>query len=34
VLSNGKYQQMTGETPRHWRDVVADYVRDHVLPKM
>jgi dTDP-4-dehydrorhamnose reductase len=30
VLSNGKYQRVTGETPRHWRDVVADYVRNHV----
>jgi dTDP-4-dehydrorhamnose reductase len=30
VLSSGKYQRTTGETPRHWRDVVADYVRDHV----
>jgi dTDP-4-dehydrorhamnose reductase len=30
VLSNGKYQRVTGETPRPWRDVVADYVRNHV----
>jgi dTDP-4-dehydrorhamnose reductase len=30
VLSSGKYQRATGETPRHWRDAVADYVRDHV----
>ena len=30
VLSNGKYQRVTGETPRPWRDVVADYVHDHV----
>lgn len=34
VLSNEKYQRVTGETPRPWRDVVADYVRNHVLPKM
>lgn len=30
VLSNAKYQRLTGETPRPWRDVVADYVRDHM----
>jgi dTDP-4-dehydrorhamnose reductase len=30
VLSNEKYHRVTGETPRHWRDVVADYVRNHV----
>ena len=30
VLSSGKYQRATGETPRHWRDAVADYVRNHV----
>ena len=30
VLSNGKYQRATGQTPRPWRDAVADYVRDHV----
>jgi dTDP-4-dehydrorhamnose reductase len=30
VLSNGKYHRVTGEMPRHWRDVVADYVRNHV----
>ena len=30
VLSNEKYRRVTGETPRHWRDVVADYVRNHV----
>jgi dTDP-4-dehydrorhamnose reductase len=34
VLSNGKYCRVTGETPRPWRDVVADYVHNHVLPKM
>jgi dTDP-4-dehydrorhamnose reductase len=30
VLSNEKYHRVTGETPRHWRDEVADYVRNHV----
>lgn len=30
VLSSGKYQRATGDTPRHWRDAVADYVRNHV----
>ena len=30
VLSNEKYQRVTGQTPRSWRDAVADYVRDHV----
>jgi dTDP-4-dehydrorhamnose reductase len=29
VLSSGKYQRATGETPRHWRDAVAAYVHDH-----
>jgi len=30
VLSSGKYQRVTGQTPRAWREAVADYVRDHV----
>lgn len=30
VLSSGKYQQAMGETPRHWRHAVADYVRSQV----
>jgi dTDP-4-dehydrorhamnose reductase len=30
VLSSDKYQRATGETPRHWHDAVADYVRNHV----
>jgi len=30
VLSGARYEQLTGQTPRPWRDVVADYVRDHV----
>jgi dTDP-4-dehydrorhamnose reductase len=30
VLSNEKYRRVTGETPRPWRDAVADYVREHM----
>lgn len=30
VLSSDKYRRATGETPRHWHDAVADYVRNHV----
>ena len=30
VLSNERYQRVTGETPRHWRHAVADYVHNHV----
>ena len=30
VLSPAKYARLTGQTPRPWRDVVADYVRDYV----
>jgi dTDP-4-dehydrorhamnose reductase len=30
VLSSGKYQRATGETPRHWRDAVAEYVLDYL----
>ena len=30
VLSSRKYSQLTGQTPRSWREVVADYVRNHV----
>ena len=29
-LSTAKYAELTGRTPRHWRDAVADYVRRHV----
>jgi dTDP-4-dehydrorhamnose reductase len=31
VLATGKYENVTGETPRAWRDAVAAYVRDHVM---
>lgn len=30
VLSSAKYAALTGRTPRHWRDAVADYVRNHI----
>lgn len=30
VLSSGNYERATGQTPRPWRDAVAEYVRDLV----
>ena len=30
VLSTARYTQLTGETPRPWRDAVAEYLRDRV----
>jgi len=30
VLSSGKYRRTAGQTPRPWREAVADYVRDHL----
>jgi dTDP-4-dehydrorhamnose reductase len=30
VLSSAKYAQLTGESPRSWRDAVAEYVRDYI----
>src|SRR5437868_113664 len=30
VLSSAKYETLTGHPPRHWRDAVADYVRNRV----
>jgi dTDP-4-dehydrorhamnose reductase len=30
VLSSAKYQRLTGQAPRSWRDAVAAFVRDHV----
>jgi dTDP-4-dehydrorhamnose reductase len=30
VLSSAKYEQLTGQTPRPWREAVAAFVRDHV----
>jgi dTDP-4-dehydrorhamnose reductase len=30
VLSSAKYERLTGQTPRPWRDAVAAFVRDHV----
>jgi dTDP-4-dehydrorhamnose reductase len=28
VLSTEKYQRLTGEKPRHWREAVAEYIRN------
>jgi dTDP-4-dehydrorhamnose reductase len=33
VLSPAKYERLTGQAPRPWREVVADYVRDYVKPQ-
>ena len=33
VLSPAKLERLTGQAPRPWREVVADYVRDYVKPK-
>jgi dTDP-4-dehydrorhamnose reductase len=30
VLSTAKYERLTGQQPRPWRDAVAAFVRDHV----
>ena len=30
VLSSAKYERLTGQTPRPWREAVAAFVRDHV----
>ena len=30
VLSTGKYERVTGQSPRSWRDAVAAYVHDHI----
>lgn len=30
VLSTAKFTALTGETPRHWRNAVASYIREHV----
>jgi hypothetical protein len=27
-----KFEQLTGQTPRDWRDAVAEYVREHIAP--
>ena len=29
VLGTEKYARLTGATPRHWHEAVADYVRSH-----
>ena len=33
VLSSAKYEQLTGQKPRPWREVVAEYVRAYVKRK-
>jgi dTDP-4-dehydrorhamnose reductase len=33
VLSPAKYARLTGQSPRPWRDVVAEYVRNYVKTK-
>ena len=30
ILSTAKYTRLTGHTPRHWKEAVADYVRSSV----
>lgn len=30
ILATDKYTRLAGHSPRHWRDAVADYVREHV----
>lgn len=32
VLATEKYEQLTGQPPRDWREAVADYIRAHVAP--
>ncbi len=34
VLATVKYERLTGEAPRDWREAVAAYVRDYVKPRM
>ena len=34
VLFSGRYSFATGKAPRPWRDAVAEYVHEHLLPKM
>lgn len=30
TLATDKFQRLTGQTPRPWRDAVAEYIREHV----
>jgi dTDP-4-dehydrorhamnose reductase len=30
VMATDRYERLTGKTPRHWHEAVADYVRDHL----
>lgn len=32
VLATGKFERLTGERPRPWREAVAEYVRDFLRP--
>ncbi len=34
VLSSAKYERLTGRTPRPWREVVADFVRDYARERL
>ncbi|MDQ2659700.1 MAG: dTDP-4-dehydrorhamnose reductase, partial [Verrucomicrobiota bacterium] len=33
VLGTGKYEKVTGKSPRDWREAVAAYVRDYLKPR-
>lgn len=33
VLCNERLKQLTGKTPRGWRETTAEYVREHVAPR-
>ena len=33
ILSTTKYERLTGESPRDWRDAVAEYVRTHIAAR-
>jgi dTDP-4-dehydrorhamnose reductase len=30
AMATARFERVTGETPRHWRDAVSDYIRSHV----
>ena len=34
VLGTAKYERLTGQSPRDWRDAVASYVREHIAPSL
>jgi dTDP-4-dehydrorhamnose reductase len=33
VLSSAKYERLTGQAPRSWREAVSDFVRDYVAKR-